>query len=105
MGVASIVWVRLILTMVANSRAFLSSAARRCASAGLRCRSISVAAAMCMAVGIESFDDWLMFTWSFGWIGDFAPSAPPMLRLAALAMTSLTFILVCVPDPVCQTDN
>ena len=27
----------------------------------------------------------------------------PSISLARLAITSLTFMLVCVPDPVCQT--
>jgi hypothetical protein len=31
------------------------------------------AAAMWSAVGNVSFDDWLMFTWSFGWIGVLPP--------------------------------
>ena len=35
----------------------------------------------------------------------FRPFFPPNFSIALLAITSLTFILVCVPDPVCQTFN
>src|SRR5262249_34482789 len=64
---------------------------------------MAIAAAMCMALGIESFDDWLMLTWSFGCTGDFEPSLPPSFKFAAFAITSFTFMLVCVPEPVCHT--
>ena len=33
------------------------------------------------------------------------PFLPPKISIALLAITSFTFILVCVPDPVCQTFN
>ena len=65
-------------------------------------REVSVAAAMCMAVGNVSFDDCDMFTSSFGWIGFLLPIAPPAISMARLPITSLTFMLVCVPLPVCQ---
>ena len=104
-GVASIVWVRPILTILANSLAFLSSALCILVSAGIKCRASCEAAAMCMALGTESLDDWLILTWSLGCTGFFAPSSPPSARLAILAITSLTFMLDCVPEPVCQTDS
>ena len=63
------------------------------------------AAAMCIAVGKVSFDDWLILTWSFGWTGFFDPSSPPSISIARLEITSLAFMLVCVPEPVCQTTS
>ena len=58
---------------------------------------------MWSAVGNVSFDDWLMLTWSFGWIGDLPPRVPAASSLARPAITSLTFMFDCVPEPVCQT--
>src|SRR5262249_14932623 len=75
------------------------------ASAGSRRWLISSAAAMCMAVGKQSFDDWLMLTWSLGCTGAFAPRLPPNNSLARLAITSFMFMLVWVPEPVCQTTS
>ena len=60
---------------------------------------------MCIAVGNVSFDDCDMFTWSFGWTGDFEPISPPAISIARLATTSFTFMFVCVPEPVCQTNS
>ena len=60
-------------------------------------------AATCIAVGNTSLDDWLMLTSSFGWTRRPSPRGPPSNSLARLASTSLTFMLVWVPDPVCQT--
>ena len=67
-------------------------------------RSCSTAA-MCIAVGNVSFDDWHMLTSSFGWTGFFEPSVPPASSIARFAITSLTFMFVCVPLPVCQTTS
>ena len=64
---------------------------------------ISTTAAMCMAVGNESFDDADMLTWSFGWTGFLEPMVPPSISMARFEMTSLTFMLVCVPEPVWYT--
>ena len=61
------------------------------------------AAAMYIAVGNVSFDDCDMFTSSFGWIGFLLPMTPPAISIARLEITSLAFMLVCVPLPVCQT--
>ena len=47
--------------------------------------------------------DWDLFTWSFGCTGFFVPFLPPKISIARLAITSLTFIFVWVPEPVCQT--
>jgi len=65
----------------------------------------SSAAATCMAVGNVSLDDWDMLTWSFGWIGVLLPSVPPVSSIARFDITSLTFMLVWVPEPVCQTES
>ena len=60
-------------------------------------------AAMCMAVGKVSLDDCDMLTWSLGWIGVLDPITPPASSMARLAITSLAFMLVWVPLPVCHT--
>ena len=60
-------------------------------------------AATCMAVGNVSLEDCPMFTWSLGCTGVLLPIWPPTSWMARLLITSLTFMLVCVPDPVCQT--
>ena len=57
---------------------------------------------MCMAVGKVSLEDCDMFTSSFGCTGDLEPRTPPLISIARLAMTSLVFMLLCVPLPVCQ---
>ena len=60
---------------------------------------------MCIAAGKVSFEDWLLFTWSFGWTLDFSPNLPPNNSFARFAITSLAFMLDCVPEPVCHTTN
>ena len=64
---------------------------------------MSVTAAMCMAVGKVSLDDWPMLTWSLGWTGVLLPSVAADQLDARLLITSLTFMLDWVPEPVCQT--
>jgi len=58
---------------------------------------------MCIAVGKVSFDDWPILTSSLGCTGCLLPITPPSSWIARFANTSLTFMLVCVPEPVCQT--
>ncbi len=58
---------------------------------------------MCIAVGKVSLEDWPMLTWSLGWIGVLDPRVPPTSWTARLLMTSLTFMLLWVPEPVCHT--
>ena len=41
-----------------------------------------------------------MFTWSLGCTGALLPTSPPSVWMARLEMTSFTFMLVCVPEPV-----
>src|SRR5207253_2728372 len=58
-----------------------------------------------MAGGKTSFDDWPLFTSSFGWTSRSSPRLPPAISLARLASTSFMFMFVCVPEPVCQTTS
>ncbi len=60
---------------------------------------------MCIAVGNVSFDDWPRLTWSFGCTGFLLPSVPPASSMARFEMTSFAFMFVCVPLPVCHTNN
>ncbi len=60
---------------------------------------------MCITAGNVSLDDWLRLTSSLGWIGFFDPTTPPASWIARLAITSLAFMLVCVPDPVWNTTS
>ncbi len=93
------------MTTEANSFAFLSSVSRSLRTAGISRNRICSTAAMCIAVGNVSFEDWLLLTSSLGWTGFFEPSAPPMSSIARFAITSLAFMFVCVPLPVCQTES
>src|SRR5450755_4703039 len=102
-GVASCRCVRPILTMSANSAALAASVACRAASAGTRSRVTVSAAATFIAVGNTSFDDWPRLTSSFGCTKRDSPRTPPRISEARLARTSLTVMLFCVPEPVCQT--
>src|ERR1035438_9250635 len=60
---------------------------------------------MCIAVGNVSLLDCPMFTWSFGWIGCCEPSVPPASWMHRLEMTSFTFMLDWVPEPVCPPEG
>ena len=64
--------------------------------------AISRAAATCMAVGKVSLEDWPRLTWSLGCTGALPPRDCASISLARAASTSLTFMLVWVPEPVCQ---
>ena len=68
--------------------------------AGRTLSSSARTAAMCIAVGNVSFDDWDILMSSFG-----CSSFLPASSLPRLAMTSLAFMLDCVPEPVCQTTS
>ena len=54
-------------------------------------------AAMWIALGKTSLLDWEAFTWSFGW------TVSPRISLASVAITSLAFMLLEVPEPVWKT--
>ena len=89
--------------MPANSSALRASESRSAATDGWRWPTTAVVAAMCIAVGNVSLDDWLMLTSSFGWIGFLDPSSPPASSMARFEMTSFAFMFDWVPEPVCQT--
>src|SRR4051794_26266250 len=90
-------WVRPLLTTSANSSALRARDASRWRSAGIRSRTIARVAAMWIAEGKTSFDDCEAFTWSFGCTG------VPRASVASVAMTSLVFMLLDVPEPVWKT--
>ncbi len=50
----------------------------------------TVAVAICIAVGKVSFDDWLQFTWSFGWTGFFDPITPPTTGWCNISLNKIT---------------
>ena len=103
MGTASIRCVRPIFTMLSHSRDFLSSSSRSNRRAGTKPSCTSYAVATDMAVGKVSLELCDMLTWSLGCTGSLDPTTPPSISMARLDMTSLTFMFVCVPLPVCQT--
>src|ERR1700691_2738661 len=85
--------------------AFVAIASRKLVTAGISRHVTFIAAAMYIAEGNESLDDCDMFTWSLGWTGALLPSAVPASWQHRLEITSLTFMLNCVPLPVIQTCN
>ena len=97
-GTASIRCVRPLLTTSANSAALASSTSARWARPRISTPSV-LAAAMCTADGNTSLDDWDALTWSLGCTGR------PSLRVASVAMTSLAFMFVDVPEPVWNTSS
>src|SRR5437870_743618 len=110
MGVASWRWVRAILTILSQAAAWDSSFSAVRLTAGRRLLLISMAAARWMAVGKVSLEDWPRLTWSLGWTapgtsfkyaGSFdEPMGRCSRRQTMLAITSLTFMFVEVPEPV-----
>ena len=100
MGVASCKCVRPDF----STSAFSASRCRRVCSnaetAGRRRSSTTRQAAICIAVGKVSFEDCDILTSSFGCRSFFPASSLPRL-----AMTSLTFMFDCVPEPVCHTTS
>ena len=97
-GVASCRWVRPVFTMPSFSAISLVKVSVKRSIAGNSLSSISITAAMCMAVGKVSLELWDMLEWSFGW-----RSFSPAMAFPRPAMTSFTFILDWVPLPVCHT--
>src|SRR5882757_8612967 len=96
-------WVRPIFTMSLHSSAFAAIASRRLVTAGSSLLFTFTAAAMYIAEGNVSFDDCDMFTWSLGCTGVLLPSGVPASWQQRFEMTSLTFMLNCVPLPVIHT--
>src|SRR5882672_8041688 len=103
MGVASCMWVRPILTISVHSELFVAIASCSALTAGIRRCVTLTAAAIYIAEGKLSFDDCDMFTWSLGCTGALLPSGVPASWQQRLEITSLTFMLNCVPLPVIQT--
>ena len=99
-GVASCRCVRpiLITSSFSASRRFKTS--MQASTAGRSEAWTAHMAAICIAVGKVSFELCDMLTVSFG-----CSSASPTIALPRFAMTSLTFIFVWVPLPVCQTES
>src|SRR5664279_4290005 len=91
-GVASIRWVRPDFTTVANSADLASKDFARRSRAGISSLLADAVAATWIEVGKTSLDDWLALTWSLGWT--FLPSD----LVARVAMTSLVFMLLDVPE-------
>ena len=69
-------------------------------SAGSTRSSRMEAAAICIAVGKVSFDDWLIFTSSLG-----CSTVLQAISFPRFAITSFTFMLLWVPLPVCHTTS
>ena len=66
---------------------------------GSICLCARETAATRIAVGTKSLEDCPMLTWSFGWT--FVPESSEALS----AITSLTFMLIPVPEPVWKTST
>jgi len=67
---------------------------RKCSKAGRNCSCSDRLAETWIAVGITSLELCPRLTWSFGWIVTLAA------RVASVAITSLAFMLLEVPEPV-----
>ena len=100
-GTASCRWVRPDLTMPSFSFSSRLNSSMSSSAAGMSLSSTARTAAMCIAVGKVSFEDWDMLMSSFGW----QSFSTPAMALARFAMTSLVFMLDWVPEPVCQTTS
>ena len=104
-GVASCRCVRPTMTTPSYSAALPARVSRSASIAGTSTSSSSTAAAMCIAAGKVSLLDCPMFTSSLGWTGLPAPRPVPASSSARLAITSLAFMLLCVPLPVWKTTS
>ncbi len=61
---------------------------------------------MCIPVGKVSFEDCDLFTSSLALMNcSPSPMLNPFSTCARFATTSFTFMLLCVPEPVCQITN
>ena len=73
---------------------------------GMVTSTTALYAAMCIPVGKVSLEDCDLFTSSFAFTtGSPSPILNPARTCALLATTSFTFILLCVPEPVCHITN
>src|ERR1700681_4954517 len=96
-------WLRPILLMSSHSFALAAIESRNAVTAGTRRLTTPTAAAMYIADGKLSFDDCDMFTCSLGCTGALLPRAVLDSWQQRLEITSLTFMLNCLPLPVIQT--
>ncbi len=96
---ASIRWVRPLLTTVSNSDALADSLSSRWRRLGTRAFTKLSVTAMWMALGKTSLLDCEALTWSFGCTGE------PNASEASEASTSLAFMLLEVPEPVWKTSS
>src|SRR5260370_9508572 len=96
-------WVRPILTMLPHSLALASMASCSTLTEGNRRSATFIAAAMYIADGYLSFDDWDMLTWSLGWTGVLEPSGVPPAWQQLVDNPSLTVVVNDVPLPAIRT--
>ncbi|MNZ41711.1 hypothetical protein D3C78_592670 [compost metagenome] len=89
--------------MSSKAAALLARVCLRVMRAGSSWPVMAVTAARFMALGKTSLLDWLLFTSSLGCTSRASPRTPPSSSLARFASTSLRFMLVWVPEPVCHT--
>ena len=100
MKVASCRWVRPTFCKPLPFSCNFSKDLIRPSNAGITRFVISKYPQICIAVGNVSFVLWPRFTSSLGWSGLDSSNC-----LARWAITSFTFMLVCVPEPVWNTVN
>ncbi len=91
-GTASMRCVRPILTISDHFSALSFSAFLNALTLGNNSWTKASAAAMCIAVGKVSLDDWARLTWSFGCTGVLEPMMPPAISIPRFAITSFVFI-------------
>ncbi|MNV78891.1 hypothetical protein D3C71_1724130 [compost metagenome] len=103
-GVASCRCVRPILTISLNFSAFARSVLLSRSIAGSRRSSSAMTPAICIAAGKVSLELCERLTSSLGWVRRSLPRSASRL-FARFAITSFTFMFVCVPLPVCQTTS
>src|SRR5713226_9537842 len=96
-------WVRPIFTMSSHCLALASIESCSALTDGISRLIVSTAEAMYIADGKVSLDDWDMLTWSLGCTGFLEPSGVLPSWQQRLEITSLTFMLNWVPEPVIQT--
>ena len=102
-GVASWRWVLPIFTIFLKFLTFFFNSLLNKIRDGKSFLLVSIVIAICIAVGKTSLVDCDLFTWSLGCTGVLDPFFPFKSSIALFEITSFTFILVWVPDPVCHT--
>ena len=102
-GTASWRWVRPIFMISFHSLLFWWNTSMSFFNSGINVSFKVTIVAIWIAAGKTSFVDWEQLTWSLVCIGLWLPYGLFKRFEAILQITSLTFILVWVPLPVCQT--